>query len=136
MFLSNNSFRIAFYDNQYLINIFQSFELDFTFTEEWTDSRLNTSSFNTDYLVLDEELISKLWTPDIVFQNAISVKVMEMDQKLDLMIIDRNNCVTHTIRMYANFFCQMDLTNFPQDFQYCSIQIISCKLFKENKTLR
>jgi hypothetical protein len=28
------------------------------------------------------------------------------------------------------------LTNFPQDFQYCSIQIISCKLFKENKTLR
>jgi hypothetical protein len=27
------------------------------------------------------------------------------------------------------------LTNFPQDFQYCSIEIISCKLFKEKKLL-
>ncbi len=58
-----------------------------------------------------------------------------MNQKLDFMIIDRNNCVTHSIRMYGNFICQMDLTNFPQDFQYCSIEIISCKLFKEKKLL-
>ncbi len=136
MFLSNNSFRIAFYVKQYIINIFQSFELDFTLTQEWTDSRLNTSSFNTDYLVLDEELISKLWTPDIVFQNAFSVEVVEMNQNSDFMVIDRNKCVTHSIRMYGNFACQMDLINFPQDFQYCSIEIISCKLFKENETFK
>jgi hypothetical protein len=59
-----------------------------------------------------------------------------MNQKSDFMVIDRNNSVTHSIRMYGNFFCQMDLTNFPQDFQYCNIEIISCKLFKENKTFK
>jgi hypothetical protein len=59
-----------------------------------------------------------------------------MNQNSDFMVIDRNKCVTHSIRMYGSFICQMDLTNFPQDFQCCNIEIISCKLFKENETFK
>jgi hypothetical protein len=71
--------------------------------------------------------VSKLWTPDIYFQNAISASVVNAFQSIQFITIGRNSNITYTTRMNGKFVCKMDLSNYPQDFQYCTIEIVSCE---------
>jgi len=105
----------------------QSFTIDFTLNQKWFDTRLNVNFTNLDNLILDHSFVSKLWTPDIYFQNALSASVVNAFQAIQFITIGRYNNITYTTRMNGKFVCKMDLSNYPQDYQYCGIEIVSRK---------
>ncbi|XP_054160474.1 glycine receptor subunit alpha-2-like [Oppia nitens] len=112
-----------------------SFQLDLTLKLKWYDQRLNLSSGiqndildhnNTiDNIILDSSYISKFWIPDIYFQNALSVSIVNSGLSVQYLVIGIDKNITYTVRYSGKFICKMDLTNYPQDYQFCSIEAVS-----------
>ncbi|XP_054161868.1 glycine receptor subunit alpha-2-like [Oppia nitens] len=112
-----------------------SFQLDLTLKLKWYDQRLNLSSGiqndildhnNTiDNIILDSSYISKFWIPDIYFQNALSVSIVNSGLSMQYLMIGIDKNITYTVRYSGKFICKMDLTNYPQDYQLCSLEAVS-----------
>ena len=103
-----------------------SFKLDFFFYQIWTDDRLNTD-FSSSQLVLSSLWSMILWIPDIYFHNGIAVSTLTIINPIDYLIVDKNKTITRVTRMTGQFECTMALANYPQDTQFCSIEIVSRK---------
>lgn len=78
-------------------------------------------------ILLDSSYVSKFWVPDIYFQNALSVSVVNSGFAIQFLAIGPNNNITYIRRMSATLICKMDLSAYPQDNQYCSMEAVSRK---------
>lgn len=115
--------------------LFQSFQLDLTLKLKWFETRLNLSEKITeevkdrnntiDNLLLDSSFVSKFWIPDIYFQNGLSASIVNSGLNVQYLVIGVERNITYTVRLSAKFMCKMDLTNYPQDYQYCSMEAVS-----------
>ena len=66
-----------------------------------------------------------LWIPDIYFHNGIAVSTLTIINPIDYLIVDKNKTITRVTRMTGQFECKMVLANYPQDTQFCSIEMVS-----------
>ena len=109
--------------------------MDLTLELKWFESRLNLSealiqqiedSNNTiDSLLLDSSFVPQFWIPGIYFQNGLSVTVVNSGLNIQFVAIGLDQNITYTVRLSGKFMCQMDLTSYPQDYQYCSLEVVS-----------
>ena len=106
-----------------------------TFKQRWIDNRLSLNPLITKLLanttnditnlLLDSSFVSKFWTPDIYFQNALSASVVNVGLPIQYLAIGANNNITLITRVSGTFICKMDLSLYPQDYQFCSLEAVS-----------
>jgi hypothetical protein len=93
---------------------------------KWIDSRLIIDFPNSSNpIILDNSWTVKIWTPDIYFDNANSISIINQLINNEFLIINQSNYISYNVRINGIFYCKMDLTNYPQDYQLCNIDIIS-----------
>lgn len=78
--------------------------------------------------VLDHTWTNKLWIPDTFFPNARITTILKVMDPVVYFSVDTSSKVTQVVRMTIKFECIMDLRNYPQDTQFCPIEISSRKL--------
>jgi glycine receptor alpha-3 len=78
-------------------------------------------------IILDSSWSTKLWTPDTYFSNALEAKILNVMNPIVYFTVSYDNYIMQTVRMNVKFQCKMDLSQYPQDVQYCPIDIVSCK---------
>ncbi|CAG2121524.1 unnamed protein product [Medioppia subpectinata] len=95
------SIGIEVFDLVSVVESGQYFVMDFNFQQKWKDHRLvlPINMQRDSNIILDSSWASKLWTPDTYFSNALETKILSV--------------------------CKMDLSQYPQDIQYCSVDIAS-----------
>ena len=104
---------------------------------QWFETRLNLSKGLTEQLLepnstinsllIDSSYATKFWIPDIYFQNALSVSIVNSGLNIQFLAIGLDQNITYTVRLSGTFMCKMDLTSYPQDYQYCSLEAVSCE---------
>ena len=115
--------------------------MDLTLKLKWFENRLNLSQQiielikdrnNTiDNLILDSSFVPKFWIPDVYFQNGLSASIVNSGLNIQYLVIGLNQNITYTVRLSGKFMCKMDLSNYPQDYQYCSLEAVSCKPYTD-----
>ena len=113
--------------------------MDVTLKLKWFENRLNLSSGivqqlqnknNTiDDLFLDSSFVPKFWIPDIYFQNGLSASIVTSGLNVQYLVIGLNQNITYTVRLSVTSMCKMDLSSYPQDYQYCNLDAVSRKSF-------
>lgn len=111
--------------------------MDLTFKQKWVDNRLMLSQWIKDQLanhtneitdiLLDSSHVPKFWTPDVYFQNALTASVVNVGLPVQYLAIGALNNLTLITRLSGTFICKMDLSEYPQDYQYCSLEAVSRK---------
>lgn len=120
---------ISFQLNRILFTseIEQSYELDAIFIQRWRDERLNISHLYHHLVIDDATQIKRFWLPDTYFVNGRAVSIMSAPVSAQQLIVDDNQMLTYVTRIDATFYCYMNLLNYPQDYQYCRVDISSRK---------
>jgi hypothetical protein len=78
-------------------------------------------------ILLGSSYVPNFWVPDIYFQNALSASVVNSVVAVQFLAIGPNNNITYIRRLSATLICKMDLTAYPMDYQYCSMEAVSRK---------
>ena len=106
----------------------QEYTIQITFREEWNDDRLTYDDMNgkISFLVLTDP--SKIWKPDLFFNNEKKGHFHNIIMPNVLLRIFPNGNVLYSIRISLTLFCPMDLKYYPLDMQTCIIKMASCEL--------
>uniref|UniRef100_A0A8R1ICY5 Neur_chan_LBD domain-containing protein n=1 Tax=Caenorhabditis japonica TaxID=281687 RepID=A0A8R1ICY5_CAEJA len=99
------------------------FELELYINEMWTDPNLRFSHLRAckANLTLDQQTLTKLWTPNTCFVNSKFAEIYESPfQNVFLTLFD-NGTVWVNYRVHVKGPCNMDLEDFPMDTQSCRL---------------
>ncbi|CAL2042367.1 unnamed protein product [Caenorhabditis brenneri] len=99
------------------------FELELFINEMWTDPNLEFSHLGAckANLTLDQQTLTKLWTPNTCFVNSKFAEIYESPfQNVFLTLFD-NGTVWVNYRVRVKGPCNMDLEDFPMDTQSCRL---------------
>ncbi|XP_054166062.1 glycine receptor subunit alpha-2-like [Oppia nitens] len=133
--LQTISVSIEIFDLVSVVESGQYIVVDLMFHQKWKDSRLILPVYmqKTNQILLDYSWASKLWTPDTYFSNALESKIINVVNPIIYYTITNDNYIMQSIKMNVKFQCKMDLSQYPQDIQYCSIDIMS--LTRNNRSV-
>ena len=111
--------------------------LDFYQDLIWTDNRLITNLSKNGFSVLNNDLISQIWMPDLWIKNLFDFKLLGVLKPTTGLIItveesscghsncskqDRsryNTVVTYNMEAQATIHCNFHFINYPLDTQHC-----------------
>ena len=111
--------------------------LDFYQDLIWTDNRLITNLSKNGFSVLNNDLISQIWMPDLWIKNLFDFKLLGVLKPTTGLIITveenhcgRSNCskedrsryntvVTYNMEAQATIHCNFHFINYPLDTQHC-----------------
>ncbi|CAB02858.3 Ligand-gated ion channel 50 [Caenorhabditis elegans] len=99
------------------------FELELFINEMWTDPSLRFPHLGAckANLTLDQQTLTKLWTPNTCFVNSKFAEIYESSfQNVFLTLFD-NGTVWVNYRVRVKGACNMDLVDFPMDTQSCRL---------------
>ena len=110
--------------------------LDFYLELFWVDDRLKTSLSSNEVSVLNNNLIDKIWKPDLWIQNLCDFKLHSvLEPTGGFFIGNMNRCnpvfckqnqtkqktfVTYNMEAEATVYCNFKFLNYPMDTQYCN----------------
>ncbi|XP_067932981.1 gamma-aminobutyric acid receptor subunit rho-1-like [Watersipora subatra] len=103
---------------------FQSFTLDLYLVTNWTDYRLNSTAFFTQF-TLPDKYLQKIWIPDVGFANAITGLVHKVTDKHSYVTIRPGGKIQLSTWVAVELSCPMDFTYYPMDTQLCELQLQS-----------
>ena len=111
--------------------------LDFYQDLIWTDNRLITNLSKNGFSVLNNDLISQIWMPDLWIKNLFDFKLLGVLKPTTGLIItvEENSCghlncskqdrsryntvVTYNMEAQATIHCNFHFINYPLDTQHC-----------------
>ena len=110
--------------------------LDFYLELFWIDDRIKTSLSLDEVSVLNNNLIDKIWKPDLWIQNLCDFKLHSVLEPTGGLFIgtikrsnpdeckqdkiDRNTLVTYNMEAEATIYCNFKFLNYPMDTQHCN----------------
>ena len=119
-----------------------SFSAKFNLAAEWFDERLTWNDLNDDKFlnIPNQEILSKLWFPSVIFKNTPNNYETMVDSKARLLVKKEGNYTLssvhemeetayykgseNTIQYSRDFFhqfkCHFELQNYPFDTQICT----------------
>lgn len=87
--------------------------MDLFLTMSWVDTEDFSHSFSEPLIISEPEKLSKIWLPDLYFQNAIKADTPTVTQPNKALYIARNGTLSYMLR-YNNqviltriIFCSM-----------------------------
>ncbi|CAG0885570.1 unnamed protein product [Darwinula stevensoni] len=101
------------------------YKVQLTFRQQWTDERLKFDDVGGKIKYLTMTDPSRLWIPDLFFQNEIEGKFHNVILPNVFVRIFPEGKILYSIRVSLTLSCLMDLTLFPLDRQTCQIRIAS-----------
>lgn len=101
----------------------------FTLYQLWNDARLKRKS-QID-LVVPNELIDKIWKPDIAIQGATKTTEQKTTINNDIMRVCPNGDVHYWAKLTSTISCQMYFNTFPLDRQKCQISLYSFGFYSD-----
>lgn len=116
-------------------------DLDFYLYVQWRDHRLLPPSHEASisqyiHLSYHERIaqyklngawISRLWTPDTIFANALSGNKLNIYSPTNYFLITNYTDVFMSVRLQLKLFCDMEFSRFLYDKQTCFINITTSK---------
>ena len=111
----------------------ETFTLFVDFVLTWNDTRVGIKKGNEtkakNWYPLLEKTLSKVWTPTVVFTNAISVKKLHTyGDELTRSFFYYNNPASgnqyffYQVYLIIKMTCNLDFQKFPFDYQKCQLQ--------------
>lgn len=79
-------------------------------------------------LVNDKDILDKIWLPDLYFANARTAYFHKVTVHNFNMFISPQGTISYGTRVTLNLACNLDLKDYPLDYQTCYIKVISCEL--------
>lgn len=103
------------------------FTAQITVRQKWIDPRLmyNRQDSHFEYVVLDDVLGEKLWTPDLFFDNEATAFVHKMMKPNTYKWVYPDGKVLWSTRLTVTFACPMYFHYFPFDRQMCNLKMES-----------
>ena len=109
----------------------ETFTLYVDFSLFWNDTRLSMKTDgneDTDWFPLLEKRLEHVWTPTIVFTNAISVKKLDTygDDLTRRFFFYKNETLNsryfyYQVYLIIKMTCNLNFTTFPFDYQKCEL---------------
>ncbi|VDO00083.1 unnamed protein product [Rodentolepis nana] len=101
--------------------------IDALLRQTWVDPRL-AWDHHEDFKNYTQPLVSptlkdNIWTPDLFFRNGKDGYLHKMTLPNFLLRVHPNGEVLYSQKITMRFSCQMDLSTFPMDTQYCHMNI-------------
>ncbi|XP_059081415.1 uncharacterized protein LOC131879190 [Tigriopus californicus] len=122
------------------------FTSDFILNLRWKDSRITFQDLNAASLLnlLGKDDILRVWTPQLVFSNALGPYTTIVDTKTSMLIVMEDeplledmtqavesmlfsggtNSIYMTREYYEDYACQFDLQYYPFDTQVCNLEFV------------
>ncbi|XP_064469158.1 gamma-aminobutyric acid receptor subunit beta-4-like [Ornithodoros turicata] len=101
------------------------YTLDIYLQETWQDKRLRLSPFgvNETLTIGDNDVVDKIWKPDLFFVNAKEAYTHDITVPNVLLKISADGSVVLNIRLTVRLSCLMDFRLYPMDKQECHMVI-------------
>lgn len=110
------------------ISLTQSFTVDVVYKLTWNDYRLRLPTSDNEFpLILDISWKSKVWVPDVYFENALKTSVLHGFSPITFLEVDKENNVSLMARLTVKLNCDMELFAYPHDTQECFFDSTSRK---------
>ncbi|XP_040572864.1 glycine receptor subunit alpha-4 [Lepeophtheirus salmonis] len=101
------------------------YQVDLYLRQHWFDSRLNHPGLLEPMDLNDPNLVKALWKPEVYFPNAKDAEFQYVTVPNVLVRIDPGGAILYMLRLKLKFSCMMELSKFPLDEQYCTMEIAS-----------
>lgn len=97
--------------------------MDIYLRQSWQDRRLNLTQFgiNSPVTINGEDIMSKIWKPDLFFRNVKDAKFHHVTVPNKLVKIQPEGSVLFSMRLTLRLACFMSFRHFPLDTQRCHI---------------
>lgn len=103
--------------------------MDIYLRQSWQDRRLNLTQFgiNSPVTINGEDIMSKIWKPDLFFRNVKDAKFHHVTVPNKLVKIQPEGSVLFSMRLTLRLACFMSFRHFPLDTQRCHILLGPCE---------
>lgn len=103
--------------------------MDIYLRQSWRDRRLNLSQHGVSSTVTinGEDIMSKIWKPDLFFRNVKDAKFHHVTVPNKLVKIGLDGEVLFSMRLTLRLACFMSFRHFPLDTQRCHILLGPCE---------
>ncbi|PIC40924.1 hypothetical protein B9Z55_008517 [Caenorhabditis nigoni] len=123
--------------------VFITYDMDMYLYMSWQDDTMKHNG-SEHVLVNDKDVLDKIWLPDLYFANARTAYFHKLIQSAIIfstlqsripnfqvtvhnfnMFISPQGTVSYGTRVTLNLACNLDLKDYPLDYQTCYIKVIS-----------
>ncbi|KAH7937484.1 hypothetical protein HPB49_012705 [Dermacentor silvarum] len=101
----------------------QFVEVDLFLHEYWYDFRLNGRAKNK--VIVDPRWYPELWTPEVYFKNSADGRLDKVIFPYAYVTLEPSGHFFLAARVSLKLACNMDLSRFPHDNQFCDMQLSS-----------
>ncbi|CAI2349710.1 unnamed protein product [Caenorhabditis sp. 36 PRJEB53466] len=101
-----------------------TFDMDMYLYMSWQDDSMRHNG-SEHVLINDKEVLDKLWLPDLYFANARTAYFHKVTVFNFNMFISPQGTISYGTRVTLNLACNLDLKDYPLDYQTCYIKVIS-----------
>uniref|UniRef100_A0A914DWV4 Uncharacterized protein n=1 Tax=Acrobeloides nanus TaxID=290746 RepID=A0A914DWV4_9BILA len=101
-----------------------SFDVDLYLYMSWLDPQLKHKGREM-LMINDDKIRKKLWLPDLYFANARSAYFHDVTVPNFNLFLGPDGTVSYSSRVTLTVACNLDLVNYPMDYQSCSIRVLS-----------
>ncbi|GFT45184.1 gamma-aminobutyric acid receptor subunit rho-3 [Nephila pilipes] len=104
------------------------FSIQFYLREIWKDNRLNLSCFlennnSQSNTAVPDSVVNRLWTPDLIFDNAKSGVLFGLSVPNRFIAVLRNGLIYRSSRYNLVIGCNMNFEYYPMDVQECFLKL-------------
>ncbi|XP_055958843.1 glycine receptor subunit alpha-2 [Patella vulgata] len=101
--------------------------------QKWVDHRLQFTDYNrSDWLELDTRRIHNVWVPDTFFRNEKRASFHNVTVPNRLIHIYKNGTINYSLKLSLTLGCQMNLVEYPLDYQECPMILQSYAYSTDN----
>ncbi|XP_076323283.1 glycine receptor subunit alpha-2-like [Tachypleus tridentatus] len=99
------------------------YSLDIYLRQLWKDQRLMLSAFGINQIVTlnGDDLIDKIWKPDLFFRNVKEARFHRVTVPNMLIKISPDGSILFSMRLTLKLFCHMSFRHYPLDTQRCHV---------------
>eukprot|EP00112_Aurelia_sp_Birch-Aquarium-sp1_P002882 Seg132.4 transcript_id=Seg132.4/GoldUCD/mRNA.D3Y31 product="Gamma-aminobutyric acid receptor subunit gamma-1" protein_id=Seg132.4/GoldUCD/D3Y31 len=103
--------------------IMEAFTLDIYLSLYWYDYRLRNNA--TQEIVFQSEAISKIWTPDVYFPDALESTKHAVTKENKALFLRNDGSILLNQRVTTKVTCKLNLHAFPLDSHECELELRS-----------
>ncbi|CAD6187871.1 unnamed protein product [Caenorhabditis auriculariae] len=101
-----------------------TYDMDLYLYMSWQDNDLRHN--HTDHILInDKDILDRMWLPDLYFANARTAYFHKVTVHNFNLFISPAGTISYGTRVTLNLACNLDLQDYPLDYQTCFIKIIS-----------
>ncbi|CAH2176079.1 Ligand-Gated ion Channel [Caenorhabditis elegans] len=101
-----------------------TYDMDMYLYMSWQDDSMRHNE-TEHVLVNDKDILDKIWLPDLYFANARTAYFHKVTVHNFNMFISPQGTISYGTRVTLNLACNLDLKDYPLDYQTCYIKVIS-----------